>query len=129
MKKSAKTILGICTFGYFVLVIVFVCIMISTMLNTMPMLDDMNRHPEVFPRQFFQNILHVLPLAIILGISWLSLLIYYIVNAATLKTITTGERVMWILLFVFFKSIAFIVYFFVRIVPQPEPDNLIHNPL
>jgi len=127
MKKSAKIILGICTFGYFVLVIIFVCTIIFQMLSNMPMTDDMNLHPNVLVRQYFQDILHLLPFAIIMGVCWLSLLIYYIVHVATLKTISTGERVMWILLFIFFKSITFIIYFFVRIVPQPEPDNTMHT--
>ena len=128
MKKSAKTILGICTFGYLVLFVIFMCYMCSMMFSNMQLMINMNNDPHVFPREFFNNYLKMLPFIIVIGLSSLSLLIYYIVHVARLRTIETGERVMWILLFIFFRSIAFIIYFFVRVVPKPEPENLIQNP-
>lgn len=52
---------------------------------------------------------------IFLSFACLVLLIFYIVHAVLHKTISTGEKLLWVLLFIFLGVIAFPAYWFVRI--------------
>ena len=62
-----------------------------------------------------QNIIwmvSMLGLSIVLGIG---LLIFYIVHAVNNKKLDSNERIMWILLFVFVSTIAFMIYWVLKI--------------
>ncbi|MBL7856934.1 MAG: hypothetical protein JNM57_04535 [Cyclobacteriaceae bacterium] len=52
---------------------------------------------------------------ILLSILSLGLLVLYIVHAASNKMIDSTERIIWILIFIFFGVIAFPIYWFLRI--------------
>jgi len=49
--------------------------------------------------------------------------IYYLIHAIRNKAIEDNERIIWILVFLFASGIGQIVYFFMRIVPLPEPTS------
>ncbi len=48
---------------------------------------------------------------------YISLLIFYVKHIIAHKPKAKWEMVMWILLFIFFGSIAELIYFFLRVVP------------
>lgn len=56
----------------------------------------------------------IVPIIILSFISF-ALHILYIVHAALNKTIDQTEKIIWILIFIFFGTIPFIVYWFLRI--------------
>ncbi|HEY9007460.1 MAG TPA: hypothetical protein VIM75_15075 [Ohtaekwangia sp.] len=56
----------------------------------------------------------IIPILLLSMLS-LGLHIFYIIHAAMNKAIDQTERIVWILLFVFFGAITFIIYWFLRI--------------
>lgn len=56
----------------------------------------------------------IVPILILSFISF-ALHVLYIVHAALNKTIDQTEKIIWILIFIFFGTIPFIVYWFLRI--------------
>ena len=56
----------------------------------------------------------IIPIIILSFISF-ALHILYIVHAALSKTLDQTEKIIWILLFIFFGTIPFIIYWFLRI--------------
>jgi len=62
---------------------------------------------------------------ILLILCALSLLIFYIVHVVNNKSIESGERIMWILLFIFMGGIACPIYFFVRLInDKPKQESI-----
>ena len=61
----------------------------------------------------------MLGLSILLGIG---LLIFYIVHAVNNKKLDSNERIMWILLFVFVSTIAFMIYWVLRIWQEKDSE-------
>jgi Phospholipase_D-nuclease N-terminal len=48
----------------------------------------------------------------------IGLMVYYIVHVIRNTAIRETERIIWILLFIFLSTLSFIIYFFMRIVPE-----------
>ena len=65
---------------------------------------------------------HLIMLGILAVVAHVALVIYYIIHVVTHKIKSEGEKIMWILLFIFVGTIAFIIYFFLRILPA-TPQN------
>ena len=61
----------------------------------------------------------MLGLSILLGFG---LLIFYIVHAVNNKKLDSNERIMWILLFVFVSTIAFMIYWVLKIWQDKESE-------
>ena len=57
-------------------------------------------------------------------VTHVGLMIFYIVHVVAYNVKSEGEKVMWILLFIFVGTIAFIIYFFMRVVPLPARSAL-----
>ncbi len=125
MTKTAKTILGIITFlplVFGICCIVYYILLIADMIKTMPVNpDESQRFARTYMMHFFSSPFIVF--AILSFLTHIGLMIYYIVHVVTYKVKTEGEKVMWILLFIFIGSISFIIYFFMRVVPLPAPDK------
>ena len=71
-----------------------------------------------------QNIIWMvamLGLTILLGFG---LLIFYIVHAVNNKKLDSNERIMWILLFVFVSTIAFMIYWVLKIWQDKDSEVL-----
>jgi hypothetical protein len=62
----------------------------------------------------------IVPILILSFISF-ALHILYIVHAALNKTLDQTEKIIWILLFIFFGTIPFIIYWFLRISNERQP--------
>lgn len=57
----------------------------------------------------------------LLGLLSLAVLIYFIIHAINNTQITSNERIIWILLFVFVGMICFPIYWYMRIWKSPQP--------
>jgi len=119
MSKNAKVLVGIWTFLPVVLVI-FLVVNALNMAAHVVMRGDNMTAPEAINAAIPIVICYIL-----LILCALSLLIFYIVHAVNNKSIESGERVMWILLFIFLGSIACPIYFFIKIVPEkPKQESI-----
>ena len=68
----------------------------------------------------FSDFLSIALIAAALGLIGFGITIYYIVLAVQSKTLTSGMKVMWILLLFFFSGIAKIIYYFAEVLPDKE---------
>ena len=129
MTKSAKTILGIFTFMPLLLgmsCVVYYLLMIKDLMLVMPMTRaDQQAFMRSYMTHFFSG-----PLMISIALTVLThlgLMIYYIVHVVSLRLRSEGEKVMWILLFIFIGTISYIIYFFMKVVPLPAPNEAISS--
>lgn len=69
--------------------------------------------------QFFGSVIStIFPLFLVLLVVFFTLLTIFILHAVRNRTISDGERAIWILAFVIAGTIAFPVYFFLRVAGQ-----------
>jgi TM2 domain-containing membrane protein YozV len=68
----------------------------------------------------FMPIITTLLLTVLMSIG---LLVFYIVHAVKNKSLTSDERLMWILLFVFISTIAFMIYWALKIWNEEAPKT------
>ena len=125
MSTPAKILLGIFTlapmfFGIWLLIDYIH--LIKDMMLSLPV-DAADQ--QAFVRN---NMMHIfsgqfIMVCILAVVSHFALMIYYIIHAVTHKIKSEGEKVMWILLFIFIGTIAFIIYFFLRIVPAQNEEK------
>jgi hypothetical protein len=67
------------------------------------------------PREILAVVFSFVGPLILLGLSCLVLLIFYLVHAIVNKKIEPAEQLLWIILFIFFGILAFPVYWLLRI--------------
>jgi len=120
MSSGSKTILGILTFLPIVFGMVFFVgyiFFIKDMVLNIPPDND----PQVFFRQYFMHLFNPAVITGFIGYILLhfGLMIWYIIHVVKNGTRTEGEKVMWILLFIFIGTIGNIIYFLVKIVSGP----------
>ncbi len=119
MSKGSKALIGILTFLPIVLGLAFMfyyLMMIKDIVLSMPQDGD----PQIFLRNNILSFINTPIILLILSMIGLHifLLVYYIVHAAKYSA-NQSEKVLWILLFIFIGTIAFIIYFFMKIIPAP----------
>lgn len=78
---------------------------------------------EIPPETFFTNMMGFILSAVLIGLLHLGLMIYFIIHALNNKRLKTEERIMWILLFIFINTIAFPIYWGMRIWPNEQSDS------
>lgn len=121
MNNSQKTIYGILAFVPIVMGILITIQVLSTISEFVP--ESIYDKPN--PKHVFETMLPLITLGIFAGLISLSSLIVYIVHAVNNKGIESGERIMWILLFIFINGISEPIYFLLRIVNQrPKIDDI-----
>ena len=115
MSRSGKFLLGILTFLPFILFAIYIAFFIT-------MFFDIVRyqHAEDDPAFFFANFYPVLVVGILMGLTSLGLLIYYLIHAINNKQLDSSERLVWILVFIFAGMIGFPIYWYMRIWKQPD---------
>jgi hypothetical protein len=72
------------------------------------------------PFPVLSNIFYMVIIALTLGLLSFGLLIYYVIHVFNNKKIDSNEKVIWVLVFVVGMIIAFPIYYFMRIVKEPE---------
>ena len=110
MSRSSKMFLGILTFLPFILFAIYIALFISLFFNffqRQPVVDD--------PAFIFANFYPVVIIGILMGLTSVGLLIYYLIHAINNKQLESTERVIWILVFIFAGMIGFPIYWYMRI--------------
>lgn len=124
MSTAGKVVVGIFTFLPILLLILFFVNFIQTILHFAPQLDS--GHIQKPSRDEIINMIAPMFLYIILtSLISLGLLIFYIIHAVNNKNLTSNDRVLWVLLFVFIGLIAFPIYFFVKINKESTPAPVV----
>ncbi len=117
MSASSKTWTGIIGFLPFLLFIVYMGWFFGSFADIMVTAINQERAPvEV---EFVKNMMSMILLAIIMGMAALAAMIIYIIHVVNNKSIESGEKIVWIVLFIFAGLIAYPVYWFMRIKDGP----------
>jgi hypothetical protein len=117
MQKSNKILVGIFSLLPLMLMLIYMFVFFSFMLT-------MFRNPqqeEFFPQMMFQHIGWIFGIGILMGLSTLALLIYFIIHVVNNNIIDSTERIVWVLIFVFVGMIGFPIYWYMRIWKEPLP--------
>jgi len=101
-----------------VLMIVFICNAVSTTANHMYSLPDIET--DHLPEKLFQHLLDIWPIAASIFLLHMGLVIYYVRHVIKNEYLSHSDQILWILLFIFFRTLCFIVYFATKILPEPR---------
>ncbi|MCD6013117.1 MAG: hypothetical protein K0Q79_2979 [Flavipsychrobacter sp.] len=123
MSSGGKIFLGICTFLPLVFGVWFIWYYISALADLMRYIPQAEENPGDIMQFYFSTIFNAkfLTLCVLSVVTWLVLVIYYILHAVK-HVKGDGEKILWILLFIFIGTISFVIYFFMRVVPE-RPKN------
>jgi H+/Cl- antiporter ClcA len=115
MTKTSRGWLGILTFLPIVLLFAY-------MFSVAFIVVDAIRYGDENLRQlpWLSNVFWMVIIALALGLLSFGLLIYYVIHAINNKKIDSNEKVIWVLVFVVGTIVAFPIYYFMRIVREPE---------
>ena len=114
MTKSSRVWLGILTFLPIVLLFAY-------MFSVAFIVRDAIRYgDEDLPLPVLSGVFWMVIIALMLGLLSFGLMIYYIIHVVNNKKIDNNERIIWILVFLVGSIITFPVYYFMRIVKEPE---------
>jgi len=119
LSQTQKIIVGVFTLLPFILFPYIIYEIIHFIFEAINMSEDGD--PE--PAAIFAAILSFLFPIILLSLLSFGLMIFYIIHAVSNKAIESTERVIWIIVFIFFSAIAFPVYWFVRLWNDGEVKN------
>jgi glucan phosphoethanolaminetransferase (alkaline phosphatase superfamily) len=114
MSSSSKSLSAFLAFApavFFVLYLIAFFFFFFDMLRNAEMLQN----TEVSPFYFFKNMIWMVVMAILMALTALAALIYFIIHAVNNKAIDSNERLIWILVFVFAGMIGFPIYWYLRI--------------
>lgn len=122
MSRSKKIVIGILAF---LPLIASAVLVIYMLINFVPDMLRMEHEysGEIPPEAFFAHMAGFIISAVVLGLLHIGLMIYFIVHAINNKAVKTEERIVWVLLFIFVNTIAFPIYWGMRIWPNEQSDS------
>ena len=120
MTQGKKIFLGILSFLPIILTVVLLVYVFASFIPQMIKIDHLeNEDEKAF--YFFSHFLPFIIGAILSSLLMLGLKIYFIFHAVSNEQVRTEERIVWILLFIFMGTVAYPVYWFIRILKDPKP--------
>lgn len=121
MSRSKKVIIGILAFLPLVSAAVFLIYFFATLFPEILRMEQ--EHGDVPPDFFFGNMMGFIASVIILVFVQLALMIYFIIHTINNKRVKNEERIIWVLLFIFVSTIAYPIYWGIRIWPEEKPES------
>ena len=117
MTKNKKVLIGIVAFLPLIFFLIYMGTFISYILDTVryEALGD----GEELPTQFVSNMIGIVVSAVIMGLLSLGVLVFFIVHCINNTVVTSDERIMWILLFIFVGMVVFPIYWYMKVWKQP----------
>ena len=113
MSNVLKAILGILSVLGFVVVPILIGYLLVGFVPEMIALDQQGLEPS--PEQLLPVIGLFIGVILLVGLISFGLMIFYIIHVAQDKTATSDDRILWILLLVFFSNFALPFYWYFRI--------------
>jgi uncharacterized membrane protein YfcA len=110
MTRSSKIFTGIFSF----LPIILGIVIIFQVLAMFPQFFHWDEH-EPDPYTVFSTMWPVIITGIFAAIVSLGALIFFIIHMLNNKKVETGERIIWILVFIFANGIGYPIYWYMRI--------------
>jgi len=125
MSTPAKILLGIVTLLPMLFGICFLVYYLSIIKDMILSLPTNIGDQQMFVRDYMVHIFsgRLILCGVLSVITHVALMIYYILHVVNHKVKSEGEKIMWILLFIFIGTIPFIIYFFLRIVPAQNEEK------
>jgi len=117
LSKTQKIIVGLFTLLPFLLFPYILYQIIHFIFEAI----ELSERGAAEPVSIISAILSFIIPIILLSIVTFGLLIFYIMHAISNKSIESTERIIWIIFFIFFSSLAFPVYWFIRIWNDNKP--------
>ena len=111
LSSAQKIVIGILTLLPFILLPYILYEIFSFVIETVKASES----GDPKPADILLGVLAFITPVIMLSILTLALLIFYIVHTIGNKSIDSTERIIWILIFIFFGVIAFPIYWFMRL--------------
>lgn len=121
MSRSKKVMIGILAFLPLVSAAVFIIYFFATLFPEILRMEQ--EHGDVPPEFFFGNMMGFIASVIILVFVQLALMIYFIIHTINNKRVKNEERIIWVLLFIFVSTIAYPIYWGIRIWPDEKPES------
>jgi hypothetical protein len=118
MSTGSKILLGFFTFLPLVFGIAWLVdyiLLIVDLVTNIPVDGDAQLYQQTYMLHFFSGTFLYLMLLSIL--THIGLMIYYILHVVRYGAKSEGEKVMWILMFIFIGTLSFVVYYFMRALP------------
>ncbi|HNR18549.1 MAG TPA: hypothetical protein PKN75_00705 [Bacteroidia bacterium] len=110
MSQLSKITLGVFTILPFLFFIMFIVKIFSLVMYAIS--NDGNVDEEaILLNQIAPMVIYI----ILFSFLSLALLIYYIIHLVNYKTAESTEKIVWVLLFIFFGIIVFPVYWYLRV--------------
>ncbi|HEY3404640.1 MAG TPA: hypothetical protein VGK59_14720 [Ohtaekwangia sp.] len=111
LSRTQKIILGIFSIVPFLMVPYIIYEVFHFVMHTV----SISQQGDPDPADIIAGVLSFIGPVILCSLISLMLLIFYIIHAVMNKTITTAERVIWVLVFIFVGSLTFPVYWLMRV--------------
>ena len=121
MSRSKKVIIGILAFLPLVSAAVFMIYFFAAFFPEIIRMEQ--EHGDVPPEFFFGNMMGFIASVIILVFVQLALMIYFIIHTINNKRVKNEERIIWVVLFIFVSTIAYPIYWGIRIWPEEKPES------
>lgn len=118
MTKSGKIALGLITFLPFLFLVMFLVKIFSIIMYAVNNGGNFDEKEMLF-NQIAPMIIYI----ILFSVLSLGLLVYYIVHLVNNKVADSTEKVVWVLLFIFFGIIVFPVYWYLRVWRNNEVES------
>jgi uncharacterized membrane protein len=110
MSKSSKLALGIVSF----IPLILVGVIIFMIFNLFPEFIEWDKY-EPDARDFFTAFAPIFITGLLIGLISLGLLVFYIIHLVNNKQMESGEKIVWIFVFLFAGTVGYPVYWFFRI--------------
>ncbi|MFT3933743.1 MAG: hypothetical protein QM726_09030 [Chitinophagaceae bacterium] len=120
MSNGKKIFLGILSF----LPIVFFVIYMVTFFGFMINIFRHAQHDDVMPEMVMGNVFSIIAVALVMMLTTLGLLIYFIIHMLNNTMVEGIERIVWVLVFIFAGMIGFPVYWYMRIWKQAPAETI-----
>ena len=120
MSKNKKIIIGIFSFLPFLLFAFYLFSMVSFFIHFFRDVAVHGDRPEDMVFSNMADMVGMIVTMVLLGLLSLGVMVYFIVHAINNHLITSDERLVWILVFIFVGMVSFPIYWYMRIWRGPE---------
>jgi hypothetical protein len=117
MSKTYKFWTAVLAILPFILMVVYIGFVISFMMKALELEGESMTEPQM------SALIGMLTLGILMAVTVIAALIFYLIHIVNNKKLDSSERLMWILLVIFMSVIACPIYWYLKILKQDTGVN------